>query len=465
MTIYDQGWSYDLRHGDSIRVAQFIRGYSHAVREATCLKARICRKLARNSTPGSSRHGGSYLLSSSIPAPRFPKRGEPVLSLRLTLSWLAVILIATGLGAWWLLGRQSYEDLGIYLAAVSHWADGNELYAFKNHNGGGFTYPPLFAVLLLPVAATKLSVSSVGPWWGLAALVAAVATTYRMSRAVSDEIAPERPAREGYSSGPTGWSVFPLALAALLLAQATRDFLYFGQLSPFVSALALWVGGSASNATRIGIGAALKLTPGAMWGVWFMLRQWSTLKVSLAVFLATTAAVGMATPRSTGQYFSELIFQTSRVGDLASLGNNSLLGLLQRHQVPGATLWWGAAGCLFLLCVRNHRTTAISPFVVLSLGYFAALLFAPVTWTHHAAMLAPALVCLGRLQQTTARRLILLGVTVPWFLPTYTIAKAMGDYGWAMADIRPASLIVIIAVTLTTCAASNCPSQTHQPAT
>jgi alpha-1,2-mannosyltransferase len=148
----------------------------------------------------------------------------------------------------------------------------------------------------------------------------------------------------------------------------------------------------------IGLAAAVKLTPGIFLIYLLLSRRWRAAIVAAATTFAATALAAVVAPDATRTYFTELMWDTSRIGSLDYVSNQSLLGLVSRHAGGSRVLWL----CLVLLVLfiwgyRVRRTDVQTGFALTGV---VACLVSPITWVHHLVWLAPGLVLLARKEST-----------------------------------------------------------------
>ena len=368
-------------------------------------------------------------------------------------------LAASGLFAvWWMTDRPTFEDLGIYLGSIRAVASGQGLYSFSDHLGGGFTYPPLAALLLWPVALLPWSLTVVGTAWAAVILVTVLGGVVALSR--------EQPGRQEWQA----W--LPALFVVTVGSQPVRDALHFGQLSPIVGLLTVCAPLLILRAgIPVGLAAGLKLTPAATWGIWILQRRWRLLTESIATFGLLAALAWAVLPAESHAYWSTLLWDSQRVGDLGSLGNNSWLGLASRHLTgaPAAAVWaTGVLACLVLVARHAHRARpgTVDLWTSIVAGYLLALIASPVSWTHHATFLAP-LALLVALRTHGCRRAAALACCIIWMVPIYALAKAAdgwaADAGALVADLRPVSLLALFAILLVRHPATSCVPETAEP--
>src|SRR3954451_17180679 len=261
---------------------------------------------------------------------------------RITL-WAVVVVAAAGLVVP-RLARPPWHffDLLVYRGAVQWWMNGEPLYSFvRGDTGYGFTYPPFAGLVLAPLA--------LGPWRVQAVLLTAasvavvVVSTARFVAPVAR--------RAGWRPAVAG----TLAVAVALLMAPVRETLAFGQINLYLVALVLadvvairrgwrWAGAGT------GIAAAIKLTPAIFLLYFALTRGRRPAAVGLASFAAATLTAFLISPHTSVQYWTSMLWDTSRVGHTDMTSNQSLLGLLTRvtASVP-AHLLWVLLGCALLV--------------------------------------------------------------------------------------------------------------------
>jgi alpha-1,2-mannosyltransferase len=269
------------------------------------------------------------------------------------------------------------SDLHIYYGAAQTVLAGNPLYGYVAENGGPFTYPP-FAVLLftpmtlVPEAALRLL-------WLLGTCLAVAAVAVALGRTGIVDARRRHVAVAAIACG-------------LLLSAPVRSNLRFGQISILIVLLALVDGAGLTPArlrgVLIGVAAAIKLTP-LLFVLYLLLAgRYRDAARAAAAFIAC-AAVGFAVlPADSWRYWTGVMLQTSRIGNLASLGNQSVHGMLLRAGVAPHVLpfVWAAlvalvSGAALLRARHLHRHGHPARATVL-VGC-ATIAASPVSWTHH----------------------------------------------------------------------------------
>lgn len=284
---------------------------------------------------------------------------------------------------------RDWFDLRVYYGAVNSWIHhGGRLYDYRVPGTAyGFTYPPFAAVSMLPMTLVGLRTAIAGSLLlNLAAL------------AVILHILTEGAWRR------YGW--FGCALGACLLAlfEPLRDTFSFGQVNLLLLALVLtdaWLlttGRERRAGVGIGLAAAIKLTPAVFIGLLLLARRWRAAAVAGAVTAGATALAAVAAPGASRFYWTRALWDTSRVGRLDYVSNQSLQGILARLGDTHRAAW--AAAVLVVLGVwvwRTRRALAGGDWpAAFALTGATACLVSPITWVHHLVWLLPAFAVLVR---------------------------------------------------------------------
>ncbi len=178
----------------------------------------------------------------------------------------------------------------------------------------------------------------------------------------------------------------------LLVSAPGQSNVRFGQVSVFIVLLALADALEAVpmryRGVLVGVAAAIKLTP-ALFIVFYLLTGRRREAARAAVtFSGCTAVAALVLPGASREYWKSALFSTSRIGDLAAVGNQSVNGLLLRAGIPGA---WRPAVWLVVLLVlctlalwraRDLARDRLPAHAAVLVGC-ATLAASPVSWTHH----------------------------------------------------------------------------------
>lgn len=284
---------------------------------------------------------------------------------------------------------RDWFDLRVYYGTVDSWVHhGGRIYDYQVPGTTyGFTYPPFAAVGMLPMALFPLRVVIVV---ALLLNLAALAVIVRLLA--------------GRSWRRHGW--FGCALGACLLAlfEPLRDTFSFGQVNLLLMALVLtdgWLlatGRGRRAGVGIGLAAAVKLTPALFIALLLLAGRRRAAAVATSVAVGVTALAALVAPDASRFYWTRAMWDTTRVGRLDYVSNQSLQGILARLGEPDRS-WWAATVLLVLAvwAVRACRATAVGDWpAAIALTGLTACLVSPITWVHHLVWLLPAFAVLVR---------------------------------------------------------------------
>ena len=284
---------------------------------------------------------------------------------------------------------RDWFDLRVYYGAVNSWIHhGGRIYDYEVPGTTyGFTYPPFAAVSMLPMALVGLHTAVVG---SLLLNLAALALVLHI---LTDG------AWRRY-----GWFGCALGACLLPLFEPLRDTFSFGQVNLLLLALVLadaWLlstGRERPAGVGIGLAAAIKLTPAVFIGLLLLARRWRAAAVATAVAAAATALAGWVAPGASRFYWTQALWDTSRVGRLDYVSNQSLQGILARLGEADRKVW--AAAVLVVLGIwawRTRRAVAAADWpAAFALTGLTACLVSPITWVHHLVWLLPSFAVLIR---------------------------------------------------------------------
>jgi alpha-1,2-mannosyltransferase len=315
-----------------------------------------------------------------------------------------------------------------------------------------FTYPPVAAVLLSPLAMVPMAVASAVLTAASAGLLALVLRACLRSLD-----------QTGEHLG--GWAVWWLLPPALLL-EPVRNTLTYGQVNILLMALvamdclapsARWPRGS-----LVGLAAAIKLTPAAFVLFFLLRRDWRAAGMAAGSFLAATAVGFTLAWHDSVQYWTRTVFDASRVGGLPYAANQSVVGVLTRLGLSHSDLaafWLLVAIAVVVAAWRGMRRcfAASQDCLALSLNGLAALLISPISWSHQWVWCVPALVALAAvglrhrawgLLAATAAGLVIFAIGPQWLLPNGHF-RELGWSAWQQiigsAYVGFAAIILVIA--------------------
>ena len=274
-------------------------------------------------------------------------------------------------------------DLNVYRIGSAVWLRGGNLYGVLPPTSTGarlpFSYPPIAAVLLaplalvpMPLAVTLLTTVTIA----LTALVlrvflTSVIATPAPSRAVaaSPDLPPARSAVASAVPSASWWTVLWLLPVALFL-EPVRNTLNYGQvnvaLMALVSADCLMVAPRWPRGALVGVAAAVKLTPAAFVLFFLLRRDWRAAGLAAVSFCACAGVGFLLAWHDSVEYWTSVMFQASRPGSPAYAANQSIQGVLARagldpHSPAGAMTWLVlSAVAVAVACLGMRRAFAVS---------------------------------------------------------------------------------------------------------
>ncbi|MET7970698.1 glycosyltransferase family 87 protein [Micromonospora sp. NPDC005305] len=308
--------------------------------------------------------------------------------------------------------RHGFFDLKVYYGALTFWVhDGGEIYDFlKGGTQYGFTYPPFAALVMLPMAYL--------PW--PAAITVSVAATVVVSAVVIWWLLDPVARRAGW----TRWFVLAVALCLAAAYEPMRETVNFGQVNMLllflvaVDLLRLLPARSRWAGVGIGLATAIKLTPGIFIVYLLVTGRWRAAFTAMGAAAAATLVAAALFPDASREFWTEALWNTDRVGELAFVSNQSLRGVVARlHPEHPSTVAWLAL-VLATLVVWGWRSRAAlaagDEATGLALTGATMCLISPVTWVHHLVWLLPGLILLvdngmAAPARSRRRRLLLAG--------------------------------------------------------
>lgn len=288
--------------------------------------------------------------------------------------------------------RHGFFDLKVYYGALTWWVhDGGEIYDYlKPGTQYGFTYPPFAALVMLPMAYL--------PWTAaiVVSVLASVATTTVLIWWLVDPIARR--------AGWTRWFALAVALCLAAAFEPMRETVNFGQVNTLllflvaVDLLRLLPAGNRWAGVGIGLATAIKLTPGVFIVYLLVTGRWRAALTASGTAAGVSLLAAALFPDASREFWTEALWNTGRVGELAFVSNQSLRGVVARldPEHPSAVLWvLLVLGTLALWAWRSRAAVAAGDEATgLALTGAVMCLVSPVTWVHHLVWLLPALILL-----------------------------------------------------------------------
>ena len=274
-------------------------------------------------------------------------------------------------------------DLDVYRIGSRVWLRHGDLYGVLPATSVGvrlpFSYPPIAAVLLSPLALAPLAVDAAVVTLAGVALTGLVLRMFLRSAA-------------GPEAG-SWWTIAWLLPVALFL-EPVRSTLDYGQINvvlmTLVAADCLLAAPRWPRGALVGLAAAVKLTPAAF-VLFFLCRGDRRAAGTAAVsFAACTAAGFLLAGHDSARYWTSIVLQTGRPGSPVYATNQSIQALVGRAglapHTPAGTAAWLVLSAAILAAAWAGMRRALAHAEdawALSLNAFAALLISPISWSHH----------------------------------------------------------------------------------
>jgi alpha-1,2-mannosyltransferase len=285
-------------------------------------------------------------------------------------------------------GAKNTVDLAVYRDAGRWVLDGYSPYAarFGRHLGYPlpFTYPPFAALLAVPLALVPiLPLAWVWDVVLVGTLGAVLLPFYRPLVARAGRWAP---------------LAYGVVLVVLVWSRPVQDNLGDGQIDILLMAACMadllvrrprWPRGM-----LIGLAAAIQVAP-AIFAVYLLVsRRWRTFWVALATAAGATLLGAIVMPGPSVRFFTKLLFESNRVGNVAYFSNQSLWGITARATLglwhtPLLVLGLAAIAVAGLAAAAYvDRRDLARAVVIVGLVW---TLVSPVTWIHGDVWILPAL--------------------------------------------------------------------------
>jgi alpha-1,2-mannosyltransferase len=268
-------------------------------------------------------------------------------------------------------------DLATYLLGGAHAFDTNLFQVTYPSDHLGFTYPPFSAILFAPFTHLPLQAAElIFSWLNLATLFALVAVSLKA-------VSPSMERRTAL------WWALALLPAVIMLDPVRQTFL-LGQVNLI---LALMVVADMTmdlplpRGLLVGVAAAVKVTPIILIPYLFMTRQSRSGLRAVGAFAGAGLLAAAVSPHDSWAYWTHYIHDPQRAGMLSWIGNQGLLGALERmlgHNVGNGTSFaltavMGMIG-LVIAALAFRRSSPVLGFLVVEATESLA---SPVSWSHH----------------------------------------------------------------------------------
>jgi alpha-1,2-mannosyltransferase len=318
-----------------------------------------------------------------------------VRSRRNTIPDAVLVLVVTGVLAWWLGSRfGGMVDLSVYREAgrvvLSHPSAPESLYSPQFGSDLAdrlpFTYPPFAALLFWPLALLPdVTGSTLFTAVSLAVLIGCVLYVARPLLSRAGVFAPV------LTATLVGFALLLEPVTMTLGLGQINLVLMAGCLADCVAARPRWPRG-----LFIGIATAIKLTPGI-----FIVYLWLTGRRTAAITAAGTTAVCTAVgavlrPGDSVTFWTHAVFDAERLRDNSYYYNQSLRGVALRLLPDGVdiVIWLGLAALVAWVGLGRARSAYEQGdgVAAVTMVGMVAVLVSPVAWIHHATWVVLALI-------------------------------------------------------------------------
>ena len=275
-------------------------------------------------------------------------------------------------------------DFSVYWGAIRLWMAGGSLYDFSTVDMYGqvlpFVYPPFAALALSPLGLLTLARAAL--LWSLVQLCLTGVLALAVTRTAAS-----RP-------GPTAWDRrrrYLLVFLGLIASNPVAHSTELGQLSLLVVVLVVvdvvfvpprWRG------VLIGVAAAIKLTPLIFVPYLLVTRQWANAARATGTFAVAGILGAVVMPAESWHYWTQLAFDSTRMGEVSWLRNKSLRGFLAYWNLGGPyqTQIWAVLAVVVLVLglwtAWRHHARGEEYRAILVVGILATIV-SPISWTHH----------------------------------------------------------------------------------
>jgi alpha-1,2-mannosyltransferase len=325
---------------------------------------------------------------------------------------IALYVGATTFGGTFLPWRPMMVDLEVYRQAGAVLLAGGDFYDLPGPLQ--FLYPPLAAVLAVPLALLPPTVVQLG--WTAAGALALVAILHRF--------------------GLKGWVLSLAGSAVVCLVEPVVQTLTFGQLGIFLVALIVLdlVPGPRVFPRRLlpegvltAVAAAIKLTPAIFVLYLLLVRKFRAFWVAVVTGVVVTLISFAIVPAASYEFWTRLAHGDTGLGhSIIYYTNQSVMadivrifGLGQAPAIVGLALSAAVAVAGLWAAVLWHRLGDVR--LAVNLCGLAGLLASPVSWLHHFVWVVPLAMSLLERRPIGRRR-----------LPTWYLALGWGFVGWVV---------------------------------
>jgi alpha-1,2-mannosyltransferase len=336
-------------------------------------------------------------------------------------------------------------DFYVYRESIQSMLSGGGLYEFSLAVFDGqfpFTYPPFAALVLLPIAVVPVQLGQA--IWMLFQLVLVLV----LVRVVLVRTLPGRL--------PDGWKGSAVIVSAWLVMVSNSPItqsLLLGQVSLAVSALVIvdfLVVPARFRGVLTGLAGAVKLLPLVYVPYFLITRQWRVAATTVGAFAGATGLTFLILPHESVQFWTGMLFQTQRVGDVGSMRNKSVLGFLTQWGIGGdakGVIWVALVVVLAAIGYWRaylHYRRGEEYAAMLVVGLLAGAI-SPISWMHHLVWLSFGMLYLAQIGSRVWASVALV-MAVVFFVASPLVESLADGPPWLMAGQNAvlAAMVVFI---------------------
>lgn len=356
----------------------------------------------------------------------------------LAIPWLLLACVLIYKAPQW--SQLMIGDFKVYYVAGQSVLGGTDIYGLDSTTSLSttliFTYPPFYALVMALFA--MLNSGTAACVFLTLNVIALILTAFLVARGLP-----------GLANRTLWWSsreLTALILAVSVMLAPVLTGFGDGQVGMILMLLVvadfLWAGSRRGVLT--GLAAGLKVTPGLFIVMFAAARRWSEFLRAAIVFVATVLIGWLLLPTASREYWTDLLFDSNRVGDIGQPQNTSLDGVFTRLSPEHArTLWLVAAVCIVVFALyQAARWYPLYPPMAMLITAFAGLLISPISWGHHWVWVVVAIPMLIAMSLRLTRWPAVFAAFTAVLLFAVTLFPAKGN------DLRAATYAIAGMVTL-----------------
>jgi alpha-1,2-mannosyltransferase len=332
--------------------------------------------------------------------------------------FVALYVGATGFGGTFLPWHSNMVDLEVYRRAGSLLLAGGNFYDLPGQLQ--FLYPPIAAVLAVPLALLPLTAVQIG--WTAAGAVALVAILHRF--------------------GLTGWLLSLAGVVVVYIVEPVVQTLAFGQLGIFLVALVVLdlAPGPRVFSRRLlpegvltAVAAAIKLTPAIFVVYLLAVRKFRAFWVAVLTGVVITLISAAIVPAASYEFWTRLAHGDTGLGhSIIYYTNQSVMadivrifGLGRAPAIVGLALSAVVALAGVWAAMLWHRLGDVR--LAVNLCGVAGLLASPVSWLHHFVWVVPLAMSLLERRPISPRRLPAWFLVLGWLFVGWVVVAPFTD--------------------------------------